>query len=200
MSSGSGSSSFFAAAFASTMNCGMANSTRVFVHTTSRSPLSICSDCLQGPSRGDRPQQEPIPEEAAPATGEEKGATPEGTENGSDDDDNDGDEGEWGNESERHVMYELLDGFRSQNVSADDRHARMTSAGGQFADMLSRHWTEKSTPPEWLVSLFRPTAPPTTTTPASAEEVAQVNTSSTARSSIYQLREIRAVEVAPAPT
>ncbi|CAB1109467.1 unnamed protein product [Ectocarpus sp. CCAP 1310/34] len=125
------------------------------------------------PSQGDRPQQEPIPEEAAPATGEEKGATPEGTENGSDEDDNDGDEGEWGNESERHVMYELLDGFRSQNVSADDRHALMTSAGGQFADMLSRHWTEKSTPPEWLVSLFRPTAPPTTTTPASAEEVAQ---------------------------
>ncbi|CAB1106771.1 unnamed protein product [Ectocarpus sp. CCAP 1310/34] len=128
---------------------------------------------VQGPSRGDRRQQEPIPEEAAPATGEEKGATPEGTENGSDEDDNDGDEGEWGNESERHVMYELLNGFRSQNVSADDRHALMTSAGGQFADMLSRHWTEKSTPPEWLVSLFRPTAPPTTTTPASAEEVAQ---------------------------
>ncbi|CAB1105206.1 unnamed protein product [Ectocarpus sp. CCAP 1310/34] len=126
-----------------------------------------------GPARGDRPQQEPIPEKAAPATGEEKGATPEGTENGSDEDDNDGDEGEWDNESERHVMYELLDGFRSQNVSADDRHALKTSAGGQFADMLSRHWTEKSTPPEWLVSLFRPTAPPTTTTPASAEEVAQ---------------------------
>ncbi|CAB1097698.1 unnamed protein product [Ectocarpus sp. CCAP 1310/34] len=116
---------------------------------------------VQGPSRRDRPQQEPIPEEAAPATGEEKGATPEGTENGSDEDDNDGDEGEWGNESERHVMYELLHGFRSQNVSADDRHALMTSAGGQFA--TCSHATGRRSPLHpsgWCPSSALPHLPP----------------------------------------
>ena len=54
----------------------------------------------------------------------------------------------------------------------------MRAAGSQFTQLLTQHWKEKSNPPRWLVSLFRPTSDP-----ASAAQINQVNTPLTARSS-----------------
>ena len=75
-----------------------------------------------------------------------------------------------------HVMRQLLQDFRDQRLSPDDRQAMMQAAGGQFTDLLTQHWKENSTPPKWLWSLFQPVS----TTPST--QVTQVN-SPTARSS-----------------
>eukprot|EP00752_Nemacystus_decipiens_P002879 g2679.t1 len=60
------------------------------------------------------------------------------------------------NEHDMHIMRQLLQGFRDQGVLSEDREAVMRSAGGQFTELLTQHWTEGSEPPAWLVSLFRP--------------------------------------------
>ena len=75
-----------------------------------------------------------------------------------------------------HVMRQLLQDFRYQRLSPDDRQAMMQAAGGQFTDLLTQHWKENPTLPKWLWSLFQPVS----TTPST--QVTQVN-SPTARSS-----------------
>ena len=55
-----------------------------------------------------------------------------------------------------HVMRQLLQDFRDQRLSPDDRQAMMQAAGGQFTELLTQHWKEDSTPPKWLWSLFQP--------------------------------------------
>ena len=138
---------------------------------------------------------------------EEKGDTPDGShensdgsENGGDNDggndgdvdgdvdgaggDNTQDDGEGSedddvDERDMHIMRQLLEDFREQRLSPQDRKAMMEAAGGQFTELMLQHHTEKSDPPGWLVSLFRPTL-----SAASAEQVTQVN--STARSNPIQ--------------
>ena len=53
----------------------------------------------------------------------------------------------------------------------------MRAASSQFTQLFTQHWKEKSNPPRWLVSPFRPTSDP-----ASAAQINQVNTPPTARS------------------
>ena len=88
----------------------------------------------------------------------------------------DGDSGEEEDDHDMHVMRQLLQDFRDQRLSPDDRQAMMQAAGDQFTDLLTQHWKENSTPPKWLWSLFQPVS----TTPSA--QVTQVN-SPTARSS-----------------
>ena len=76
-----------------------------------------------------------------------------------------------------HVMRQLLQDFRDQRLSPDDRQAMMQAAGDQFTDLLTQHWKENSTPPKWLWSLFQPVS----TTPSA--QVTQVNSPTTRSSS-----------------
>ena len=39
-----------------------------------------------------------------------------------------------------HGMRQLLQDFRDQRLSPDDRQAMMQAAGGQFTDLLTQHW------------------------------------------------------------
>ena len=68
-----------------------------------------------------------------------------------------------------HIMRQLLEDFREKRLSPSEREALMRAAGGQFTQLLTQHWKEKSNPPRWLVSLFRPAS-----APASAAQVNQV--------------------------
>ena len=141
------------------------------------------------PQREDRSSQASIPEEA-------KSEEPDGDESDGDSGEGDGDlrgDGDGGDEDagvrsdseeeeqqeddhDMHVMHQLLQDFRDQRLSPDDRQAMMQAAGGQFTELLTQHWKEDSTPPKWLWSLFQPVS-----TTLSAQ-VTQVN-SPTARSS-----------------
>ena len=141
------------------------------------------------PQWEDRSSQASIPEEA-------KGEEPDGDESDGDSGEGDGDlrgDGDGGDEDagvrsdseeekqedddhDMHVMRQLLQDFRDQRLSPDDRQAMMQAAGGQFTELLTQHWKEDSTPPKWLWSLFQPVS----TTPSA--QVTQVN-SPTARSS-----------------
>ena len=76
-----------------------------------------------------------------------------------------------------HVMRQLLQDFRDQRLSLDDRQTMMQAAGGQFTDLLTQHWKENSTQPKWLWSLFQPVS----TTPSA--QVTQVNSPTTRSSS-----------------
>ena len=116
---------------------------------------------------------------------EQKGESPDGDldegrdEEESDDDsaaDNGGEDSD--DDHDMHIMRQLLEDFREKRLSPSEREALMRAAGGQFTQLLTQHWKEKSNPPRWLVSLFRPAS-----APASAAQVNQVNTPPTARSS-----------------
>ena len=89
----------------------------------------------------------------------------------------DGDSGEEEDDHDMHVMRQLLQDFRDQRLSPDDRQAMMQAAGDQFTDLLTQHWKENSTPPKWLWSLFQPVS----TTPSA--QVTQVNSPTTRSSS-----------------
>ena len=67
------------------------------------------------------------------------------------------------------IMRQLLEDFREKRLSPSKREALMRAAGGQFTQLLTQHWKEKSNPPRWLVSLFRPAS-----APASAAQVNQM--------------------------
>eukprot|EP00903_Cladosiphon_okamuranus_P008643 g8287.t1 len=116
------------------------------------------------------------------------GETSPGATHGADDDGDyagdDGDEGE-DNEDDMHIMRQLLQGFRDQRVSSEDREALMRSAGGQFTDLLTQHWNEGSEPPAWLVSLFRPVANPAST-PASTAAVTQLQNTVSSNSAVLK--------------
>eukprot|EP00903_Cladosiphon_okamuranus_P017592 g16204.t1 len=68
------------------------------------------------------------------------------------------------------ITRQLVERFIEQQLSPEDRTAVMGSAGRELVDLLRQHWKEKSSPPEWLVSLFQP--PPGR---ATDKEVDQVN-------------------------
>ena len=87
---------------------------------------------------------------------------------------------ESGDEHDMHIMRQLLEDFRANRLDPNDRAALMSASGDQFSQLITQHWKEKSTPPEWLVSLFRP--PASGTTPTSAARITQVNSRSTASS------------------
>ena len=140
------------------------------------------------PQREDRSSQASIPEEA-------KSEEPDGDESDGDSGEGDGDlrgDGDGGDEDagvrsdseeeeqeddDMHVMRQLLQDFRDQRLSPDDRQAMMQAAGGQFTELLTQHWKEDSTPPKWLWSLFQPVS----TTPST--QVTQVNSPTTRSSS-----------------
>ena len=114
-----------------------------------------------------------------------KGESPDGDldegrdEEESDDDsaaDNGGEDSD--DDHDMHIMRQLLEDSREKRLSPSEREALMRATGGQFTQLLTQHWKEKSNPPRWLVSLFHPAS-----APASAAQVNQVNTPPTARSS-----------------
>ena len=100
---------------------------------------------------------------------EEESGDDSAADNGGEDSDDDHD---------MHIMRQLLEDFREKWLSPCEREALMRAAGGQFTQLLTQHWKEKSNPPRWLVSLFRPAFDP-----ASAAQINQVNAPPTARSS-----------------
>lgn len=134
-------------------------------------------------------------EEAEGDDEEEEDSDDEGGANG-DDGAGDGDGQESDDEYDKDVMRQLLEGFRSQRVSPEDRESLMHAAGEQFSNLLATHWKDKSEPPDWLVSLFRP-APASTVAPASAAVVNQVNHSPTASTSSTVGRENNAGSSSP---
>lgn len=75
------------------------------------------------------------------------------------------------------IARQLVERFKEQRLSPEDRTSVMGSAGEELVALLGQHWKEKSSPPEWLVSLFRP--PPAR---AIDRELDQVNSSRSARS------------------
>ena len=79
-----------------------------------------------------------------------------------------------------HVMRQLLQDFRDQRLSLDDRQTMMQAAGGQFTDLLTQHWKENSTPPKWLWSLFQPVS----TTPSA--QVTQLQNSVSSNTAIIK--------------
>ena len=84
-----------------------------------------------------------------------------------------------------HIMRQLLGDFREKRLSPSEQEALMRAAGGQFTQLLTQHWKEKSNPPRWLVSLFRPAS-----APASAAQVDQLqNTVSSNTAVIKDLKE-----------
>ena len=90
-------------------------------------------------------------------------------------------------------MRQLLEDFREKRLCPSEREALVRAAGSQFTQLLTQHWKEKSNPPRWLVSLFRPTSDP-----ASAAQINQVNTPPTARSSTTEQNDNKRGSSSPA--
>ena len=107
---------------------------------------------------------------------EQKGESPDGDlDEGRDEEESDNDSAadnggeDSDDDHDMHIMRQLLEDFREKRLSPSEREALMRAAGGQFTQLLTQHWKEKSNPPRWLVSLFRPAS-----APASAAQVNQV--------------------------
>eukprot|EP00903_Cladosiphon_okamuranus_P022802 g20994.t1 len=51
------------------------------------------------------------------------------------------------------IARQLVERFKEQRSSPVDRTSVMGSTGEELVDLLRQHWKEKSSPPEWMVSL-----------------------------------------------